>query len=357
MVRSLVIGLTLTACTTGTDGLSPDVFGTVQQPSDDAPAGNNGADADNGAEQNNDGQQDNLSDDNRSVLQFAPESNIWWDAHTLAIAPNARQAIMGMYYGDGTCWYDPESGYLGDEANYTDCDDDVLLFSASGSLLTAGWDCDELKLINVGPDETYNIPGLLTATFAGDDVVAVSGDPVAGACTLSRFAAEGSSSKTALPIAFCETSPELVGDTERVLLVAGGQLWHLAGDQTAVIADDVRTANVDRNTGNLMVVSQSAPDHVRALQPNGTTMWESTLTGPVDSIQALGDRGGWMMHVLGSGDAPGTMLAVSAADGATWAEGVAWPGVTDWEVSHDGGLLAVAVGNRVVYQYRILDNE
>ena len=45
------------------------------------------------------------------------------------------------------------------------------------------------------------------------------------------------------------------------------------------------------------------------------------------------------------------MLAVSAADGSTWAEGVAWPGITDWEVSHDGGLLAVAVGNRVVYQY------
>ena len=351
MFRTLTIALALTACSTGVDDLAPDVFGVTQNPSVDEPAG------DNGAEQHNDGAEDNFSDDNRSVLRFAPEPNIWWDAHTLALAPNGRQAIMGMYYGDYTCWYDPESGDLGDEADYTDCDDDVLLFSASGSLLTAGWDCDELTLINVGPNQEWNIPGLLSATFAGDDVVAISGDPAAGSCTLSRFAAEGQSSKSALPVSFCETSPELVGDTERVLLVANGQLWHLADEGTKVIADDVRTANVDRNTGNLMVVDRSAPEHVRALQPNGDLLWESTLSGPVQTLQALGDRGGWMLHVLGSGDAPGTMLAVSGADGATWAEGVAWPGVTDWEVSHDGSLLAVAVGNRVVYQYRILDNE
>ena len=233
------------------------------------------ADLNDGAEQNNDGAQDNVSEDNRSVFQFTPESNIWWDAPPWP-SPNASSdhGRTTVTTPAGTTPTPATSATKSTTPTATTSSVQRLRLA-----LTAGWDCDELKLINVGPNETYNIPGLMTATFAGDDVVAVSGNPT-GACTLSHLRPRATAPRPRFHGVLRDLS-ELVGDTERVLLVASGKLWHLAGEQTTAIADDVRTANVDRNTGNLLVVSQSTPNQAAPSTQRRHHVGDHT-TGPVD---------------------------------------------------------------------------
>ena len=285
-----------------------------------------------------------------SAIEFATLSTAYWGASSLALTPDGSNGIMAMSYGWGTCEYNPETGQLGAEDNYTDCDDEVLFSTWGGDAVVAGYDCDML----VYGDREIEIAGLLNADVYGEGFVSLQHGDLTAPCSVTRHTGAETSVTTQVTSDICsQPKTQMATDFESgsVYIATGEELWSVGETAASLVTTDVAYASVDRNSGDILVAAYGA-EEVRMVSADGTTLWTLPTEGTVAGVRTMGTMGLGLVHVLGENDMPGTFVTVHLEDGVVWAEHIAWPNIQDWDVSADGSTFSVSTGSNV-YTYGV----